>query len=312
MKSLLLAAPLLAASLGAHAQFNPPGGSTQSVTVSAGQATDTRTQAGSPGSLDATAIDAGASSIATTRIGPGVVSGSLDTRVNGSGGTSASMTAYQHDELTFERKDGSFDNALVVYYNIVISGAASASFTPATPATPSSGGGTAGSVDWTFVHRIDDFYLTSWDSTTTLGADGRSTTTNHWNIGEIGRLDGVYTFSAAVMAGNAIGMDLYMEMNSRLGGNGLAGTGAIGASGDTRPSITWGGISQVTDWYGNRVDYRVSSASGFNYALSAVTSPAPEPSTWALLLAGSAMLFVRGRTIARMRRAVVGPASSIA
>ncbi|WP_347881834.1 PEP-CTERM sorting domain-containing protein [Mitsuaria sp. GD03876] len=285
MKPILLAASLLAASSLAHAQFNPPDGASQTVQAVAGGVTDGRTSGGSPGALNASAIDGAARASAGTRIGAGYVTGHLATQASGPSGASTSLSAYQTDALTFQRTDGGSDNALVIHYNIVIAGGTSGAIDPIAP--PAGAGTEAGSLDWTFVHRLDGHYLTSWDSTTKLGYDGSVTTTSHWNVGEIGKVYGVYTFAAAVMAGAAMDMELYTQMSSRL--NALGGaTGSLAANG---PSIYWGGISQVTDWYGNRVGYRVASTSGFNYALSAVpTSTAPEPATWAMLLAGAALL----------------------
>lgn len=291
MKPFILAAALLAASSLAQAQFNPPAGSEQTVNAVAGQTTDGRTQTGSPGWLTASAIDGGTQASAGTRIGAGYVSGSLAASFDGNGSASTSVSAYQTDALTFQRADGGSDNALIVHYNIVIAGGTSASIDPVTP--PSAAGNEAGSIDWTFVHRLDGHYLTSWDSSMKLGYDGSVVTTSHWNVGEIGKVYGVYTFAAAVMAGSTMDMELYGQMTSTLNAMGMTTSGSLVAN---APSIYWGGISQVTDWYGNLVGYQVSSASGFNYALSAVpTSTAPEPATWALLAMGVAALMLRRR-----------------
>lgn len=293
MKSLLLAAVLAATASGVRAQFNPPDAPMQRIDVSAGAVANSRSQTGSPGALSASARDAGldgsgrpfsVDASGSTRIGPGRLSGSLATRFAGTGGGSASLSAYQHDAMTFRRLDGGPDSELIVHYNIVIAGGSSASIDPVSPSTS---GGDAGSLDWTFVHRLDNFYLTSWDSTTRLGYDGSVMTTSHWNVGEIGQVYAVYSFSAAVLAGSAVDLDLYLEMNSRLNAAGIATAGSLSAD---APTIYWGGISQVTDWFGNRLDYTVSSASGFNYALSAEPSPAPEPASWAMSVLGGLAL----------------------
>lgn len=298
MKSLVLAAVLAAAASAAHAQFDPPDAPMQRIDVSAGSVADSRSQTGSPGVLSASARDAGrdasgqpfsVDASGSTRLGPGRLSGSLATGFTGTGGGSASLTAYQHDAMTFRRLDGGPDNELIVHYNIVIAGGSWASIDPI---TPPGAGMEAGSVDWTFVHRLDDFYLTSWDSSTRLGYDGSVTTTSHWNVSDIGQVYGVYSFSAAVLVGSAINMDLYLEMSSRLNTAGVATHGSLSAD---APTIYWGGISQVTDWFGNRLDYSVSSTSGFNYALSAAPSPAPEPATWAMLTLGVLLLLLRQR-----------------
>ena len=299
MKPHFLAALLFAAASGAQAQFNATIEPYQKIAVTSGRVTDSRSQAGSPGELAAQVSDTGtdgsgqpfsASSSASTRLGPGYLSGSAAMRFSGTGATSMSLTAYQGDVLTFQRNDAGFDNELIVHYNIVIAGGTTASIDPV--ASPPGAGKEAGSLDWTFVHQLGDRYLTSWDSKTQLAYDGSVVTTSHWNVGEIGQVYGVYSFSAAVMAGESLNMALYMEMKSRLNAAGASTTGAM--AGDA-PSIYWGGISQVTDWYGNLVDYRVASASGFNYALSAVPSPAPEPATWLLLIAGATVLGLLGR-----------------
>ncbi|HEY1399187.1 MAG TPA: PEP-CTERM sorting domain-containing protein [Roseateles sp.] len=325
MKPLLLAAVLVAAFAaavpGAQAQFNPPGGPMQKIDVRAGNASDGHANSGQPGWLDASASESGidasgdpfhSATSASTRLGPGHLSGSLAASVSGSGTSSASLSAYQTDALTFSRKDGGSDNALVIHYNIVIAGGTSASMTRGADGSSGpggqSGGAQAGSLDWTFVHQLDGFYTTSWDSTTTLTHDGSVATASHWNVGAIGNVYAVYTFAAAISAGRAMDMDFYLEMNSRLNAIGPSATGTMTAD---APTIYWGGISQVTDWYGRVVDYAVTSASGFNYALSAVPSPAPEPSTWAMLLAGVAVLAGRGRSISRMRRGAVGPSASM-
>ncbi len=293
----------------------------QQIDVRAGNAADGRSNGGDPGWLNASASDSGidasgdafrSATSASTRLGPGHLSGSLAASVSGSGSSSASLSAYQTDALTFSRNDGGFDDALVIHYNIVIAGGTSASMKPgASGAGGPDGGAPAGTLDWTFVHQLDGFYTTSWDSTTTLAHDGSVATASHWNVGAIGNVYAVYTFAAAITAGRAMDMDFYLEMNSRLNAAGPAATGTMSAD---APTIYWGGISQVTDWYGRVVDYSVTSASGFNYALSAVPSPAPEPSTWVMLLAGLAglaMLAGRGRSISRMRRGAVGPAASM-
>lgn len=294
MKPFLLAASMLAASSMAHAQFWPPDEPVQTVNATAGRVTDARTKTGSPGTLSASATDTGAglghayssSAWASTRIGPGVLSGSASSRFAGTGSASTSLSAYQRDTLTFQRTDGGWDNELVVHYNIVIAGGTSGSISPITP--PGGAGKTAGSLDWTLVHRLDDSYLTAWDSSTQLGYDGSLTTTSHWNSGEMGRIYGVYSFAAAILAGSATHLEFYMELSSTLNTLGLVTTGVLSAD---APSIYWGGISQVTDWYGHRVNYQVSSASGFDYALSAAPiSTAPEPASWALLLAGAALI----------------------
>lgn len=313
MKPLLLAALSWAAMPHAQAQFNPPDGPMQHIEVSAGQATDTRSNHGHPGWLSASASERGvdasgkafsASASASTRLGPGYLSGSLGTSVTGSGTSASALTAYQTDALTFTRNDGNVDNELIVHYSIVIAGGTSASMSQGT------GGGTqAGSLDWTFVHQLDGFYTTSWDSTTTLAHDGSVTTASHWNVGDISNVYAVYSFSAAILAGRATDMDFYLEMNSRMNAAGASATATMTAD---APTIYWGGITQVTDWSGRVVDYSVSSASGFNYALSAATSPAPEPSTWALAFVGVAALLLRGRSISRMRRGEVGSAASMA
>lgn len=313
MKPFLLAALFWAVAPQAQAQFNPPAGPEQTIEVRAGSATDSRSNHGTPGSLNASASESGtdasgtpfsATASASTRLGPGYLSGSLATSVTGSGTSSTSLTAYQTDALTFTRNDGSFDPELIVHYNIVIAGGTSASMTGgAGDTTP------AGSLDWTLVHQLDGFYTTAWQSTTTLAHDGSVVTDNQWNSSPIGDVYAVYSFSAAIFAGHATNMDFYLEMTSHLNAAGPSATASMAAN---APTIYWGGISQVTDWNGNVIDYSLSSASGFNYALSAVPSPAPEPSTWALLIAGVAALALRGRSISRMRRGEVGPASSIA
>ncbi|ANH67330.1 hypothetical protein ABE85_06670 [Mitsuaria sp. 7] len=312
MKPLLLAALFWAVVPQAQAQFNPPAGPEQTIDLHAGNATDSRSSHGSPGWLNASASEHGidasgnafsSSASASTRIGPGYLSGSLATSVTGSGSSTSTLTAYQTDALTFTRKDGSFDPELIVHYNIVIAGGTSASMSGGDGGTTQ-----AGSLDWTLVHQLDGFYTTAWQSTTTLAHDGSVVTDTQWNSSPINGVYAVYSFSAAISAGYATDMDFYLEMNSHLNAAGQGGTASMAAN---APTILWGGISQVTDWNGNVIDYSVSSASGFNYALSAALSPAPEPSTWALLIAGVAALGLRARSISRMRRGEVGPASSI-
>lgn len=311
MKPLLLAALFWAVVPQAQAQFNPPAGPEQNIDIHAGNATDSRSNHGTPGWLNASASEHGvdasgnafsASASASTRMGPGRLSGSLATSITGSGTATTSLSAYQTDALTFTRNDGNFDNELIVHYNIVIAGGTSA-------ATTGNGGGTqAGTLDWTFVHQLDGFYTTAWQSTTTLAHDGSVVTDNQWNSSPIGDVYAVYSFSAAIFAGHATTMDLYLEMNSRLNAALPSATATMAAN---APTIYWGGISQVTDWNGNVIDYSVASASGFNYTLSALASPAPEPSTWALLIVGVAALGLRGRAISRMRRGEVGSAASM-
>lgn len=289
MKPILLAATLIAASSGALAQFNPPAAPMQQVELNASGTTDTRHQTGTPGSLSAavarSGIDAGgqpyaSSASGATRIGPGQLTGSLDLKVTGTGSASGALTAYQHDALTFQRRDGGFDDALIVHYNIVITGG--------TAGSASGGGeGQVGALDWTLVHQLDDHYLTSWDSRTTLQGDGSTATVSHWNVGDIDKVYAVYSFSAAIMAGSPLSMDFYLEMSGALQGALSSASASLAAQ---APSIYWGGITQVSDWSGNAVDYAVSSASGFNYRLNALASPAPEPATWAMLLMGGIVL----------------------
>ena len=289
MKPIFLAVSLIAASSGALAQFNPPAAPMQEVQVDASGTTDHRQQTGTPGSLGAEVVRAGtdaggqpyaASASGATRIGPGQLTGSLDLKVTGAGAASGALTAYQHDALTFQRRDGGFDDALIVHYNIVITGGTAGSASGA-------GRGQVGALDWTLVHQLDDHYLTSWDSRTTLQGDGSTATVSHWNVGDIGNVYAVYSFAAAVMAGSPLNMDFYLEMSGALQGA-LSSTSASLAA--QAPSIYWGGITQVSDWSGNAVDYAVSSASGFNYRLNALASPAPEPASWAMLLIGGIVL----------------------
>ena len=68
---------------------------------------------------------------------------------------------------------------------------------------------------------------------------------------------------------------------------------------DFSHTLSWGGISSVTDYGGAPVsNYTLSSQSGFDYRLAYSAAPVPEPQTYGLLLAGLAVI----GQLARRRR----------
>lgn len=296
MKPVLIAGLLALSLADAHAQFNPPEPPEQHLTVTAGDVTDTREASGWPASLNASVNYSGTDAsgrLATARasgslqVGPGFLTGSMNTAFSGGASASASLTAYQRDTLTFQSSSVPAWDPLIVEYQIVIKGAISASVDP----LPGSAGGPAGSLSWTFVHTINTFNVTAWDSTTTLDYNGSTQTTQNWNSEPIDSVFSVFTFQTEARQDSAIPIEFWMELNSTLNASELGTSGSASAQ---APTIYWGGLTSVTDEAGNAVDYTVSSASGFNYALTAVPA-VPEPSTWLMLAMGCGLLVLLTR-----------------
>lgn len=320
MKTTLAAALLALLLTDAQAQFTPPDQPEQTVNVTAGGVTDGRHVAGNGGSLSAHATGSGtngagqsysASGSASTSMGAGFLTGSIASSFSGAGSSSASLSAYSRDVMTFERKDGGSDSSLLVEYSIVLTGGKAGGTTGGITGGGNAGGasnaaaaGDAGMLDWTFVHRLDDFYTTAWGSSSTLGYDGGLKTSTIWWSQMTERVFGVFTFTARVGAGLDTELEFYLQMESQLNAQGVDASGFISAN---APTIYWGGISRVTDMNGQLVDYSVTSASGLDYRLSVAPSPTPEPATWAMLLTGAGLLAAWGR---RRRHAGVAPAFS--
>lgn len=64
---------------------------------------------------------------------------------------------------------------------------------------------------------------------------------------------------------------------------------------DASHSVYWGGITSVTDSSGQSLEFTISSASGTDWTKN--YAPVPEPTTWALILAGFAVVaFARRRS----------------
>jgi hypothetical protein len=99
---------------------------------------------------------------------------------------------------------------------------------------------------------------------------------------------GLFTREAEVIAGQPVSISA----------TALAELGAASATNVRGDSILnfedggifWGGIASVSLLDGTSVDYTVTSGSGTDYRVS--LAPIPEPSTWALLLAGIGVLAV--------------------
>lgn len=74
---------------------------------------------------------------------------------------------------------------------------------------------------------------------------------------------------------------------------------------DFSHTLSWGGISSVTDFYGAPISsYSLISQSGFDYRQAYTATPVPEPHTYGLLLAGLAVV---SRVARRRRRAHQAP-----
>jgi hypothetical protein len=107
-------------------------------------------------------------------------------------------------------------------------------------------------------------------------------------------VDGLYDFVLPVVLGQTVLFDLSLEARASASG---WRTGSPGSAAYLTPvqsaalahfgsTASWQGISSLTLNDGTPLqDWTLSSASGFDY-----TQPVPEPGTWALWLAGLAVL----------------------
>ena len=121
-----------------------------------------------------------------------------------------------------------------------------------------------------------------------------------------GAMFGLHTISIPYVAGVQIDMSMSASCNSHIYGGLVTGAGiGIGAC-DMSHTITWGGLLGATDANGAPIDVTISSASGVDYT-RAILPPdemsggVPEPSTWAMIIAG---LGLAGAGL-RRRRALV-------
>ncbi|MBL8201417.1 MAG: hypothetical protein JNK40_10630 [Chromatiales bacterium] len=107
-------------------------------------------------------------------------------------------------------------------------------------------------------------------------------------------------------------MEMVTNTSGSLGRIGLEdgsgnGTGAFGAASDFRHTIQWGGISAITDQFGNDVSQLVTitSGSGVNYLQPINAPPVPLPGTLVSLATGVAVLGARTRWARRRREPAV-------
>jgi hypothetical protein len=116
-----------------------------------------------------------------------------------------------------------------------------------------------------------------------------------------GSLAGVYSFDMPIPLGPSFqlmaSLDAFVQSLTSDASDGASANSNFGSTG------TWGGISEVRLADGTVVtDYRLVSDSGFDWrngygsAATPIPTPVPEPGTWALMLAGLAVL---GRVAAR-------------
>lgn len=106
------------------------------------------------------------------------------------------------------------------------------------------------------------------------------------------RAPGLWTLAMDFKFGTPIQVDMWGDISSNASAfacttslAGCTGSSSLSSTVDFGHTMYWGGISSLTDSFGNAVNnYSVSSASGFDYRYSAV--PVPEPSAVMMLLAG--------------------------
>lgn len=90
------------------------------------------------------------------------------------------------------------------------------------------------------------------------------------------------SMTLAINLGTSFSINAYLEATTALQGNGSAMI-------DASHSAYWGGISSVTNQFGESIDYVLSSNSGTDWSRS--FSPAvPEPESYVLMLLGLAVL----------------------
>lgn len=309
---MLLALPLALGMNLAQAQFNRPPDSFQSVTVTAGGNTQSDGASGSgaaPTSVSAAVIGGGpgepsvSSAFASTTLAPGSVSGSLGTAFAGPGSATARAEAYLGDTLTFTAD--TTEAFARIYFSVTLFGT-SETFLDAS-AVPAGVQGKAGDLNTLFVLGIDDHFA-SWETNKSLQFDGSTVLERYHNAsGPDGRTYGVFDFSAQILLGREVPLDLYMLLTSDLNPTGVSTNGA--AYTDESPGLYWNGISRVTTMDGTLLSYSLSSRTGTNYLLSASPLVTPEPATWVLAVLGLVPLVMwRRRSVARAAGRSASPA----
>jgi hypothetical protein len=95
------------------------------------------------------------------------------------------------------------------------------------------------------------------------------------------------TVKVPILFGKEYGLTVTLSNVVSSGSNYLGGSSSfINASN----SAYWGGVQYVTNSLGEQVDFTVSSLSGTDYSQSFVPAPVPEPETYAMLIAGLAVV----------------------
>lgn len=199
-------------------------------------------------------------------------------------GVSASAVARQFDDLLFSSAGLAAGTPAKMTFSLRIHGDLSAN-------NGSTLGNAASRASWAF--RAD-----TYSNRRSLGAvNAGAELTNFYDWGLAGgppNFDASYSFELPVVLGQSVFFDFFLEARASASGwrTGSPGTAAYltpvqsSASSNFGSTATWQGITSLKLDDGTPLqNWTLSSSSGFDY-----TRPVPEPGTWALWLAGLAVL----------------------
>lgn len=203
-------------------------------------------------------------------------------------GVTVSAVARQFDDLLFTAPGAAVGTPAVMTFSMHIDGLMAAD-------NLSTLGNAASRADW-FLRA------NSYSNGRSLGsAAAGSGVTNFYNWGFDGdpTVDGLYSFVLPVVLGRTVQFDLSLEARASASGWRTGTPGSLvyltpvqsAGLANFGSTASWQGITSLTLNNGAPLaGWTLASASGFDY-----TQPVPEPGTWALWLAGLAVLTARVR-----------------